>query len=176
MGVPAGMVGADFELRFYFRRSCLAIRCHRFMLAARSDVFNSIFMESPLKENWKIELDGFAEVPAKNMIKYIYTGTIDDVPIDTVSAHLSLVTMFKLEQMGQLVQRRIIDSLELDISNCIKYLNMGLSNPFLLQLKEKAIRTIVDNLSTLVSLDEWEDLVQSQPSLTTEILRIYFMR
>ena len=108
------------------------------------------------------------------MIKYIYTGTIDDVPIDTVRDHLRLVTMFKLEPMGQLFQKRIIDSL--DISNCIKYLNMALSNPFLLQLKEKAIKTIVDNLRSLVSLEEWEDLVRSQPSLTTEILRIYFMR
>ena len=175
LGVPIGMVGADFRLRFYpVPLHIPDILCHRFMLAARSEVFHSLFMESPLLPEWKMESDEMTVEATQNMIKYIYTGTIDDVAMDSVSAHLSLVTMFKLEPMGQLVQRRIIESL--DSSNCIKYLNMALSNPFLLQLKEKAIRTIVDNLSSLVSLGEWEDLVRSQPSLTTEILRIYFMR
>ena len=172
MGVPrSGMVGADFKLKFY-PSSIPDIFCHRFMLAARSEVFHSIFMETPLKQDWKIE--NSSEVAVKNMMKYIYTGTIDDVPIDKVPDHLRLVTMIKLEPMGQLVQRRIIDVM--NDSNCIKCLNISLSNPFLLQLKGKAIRTIVDNLSSLVSLEEWEDLVRSQPSLTTEILRIYFMR
>ena len=55
-GVPGGMLGADFTLRFHVYPSSIhaklpycAIRCHRFMLAARSEVFHSVFMESPLK-------------------------------------------------------------------------------------------------------------------------------
>ena len=204
-----GMVGADFTLRFYHTSSIrdsmehpdinlVDIRCHRFMLAARSEVFHFLMVPfpygNPQASEWKICLDGLCEVSAKNTIKYIYTGTIDDVPIDTFSAHLKLVFEFKLYGLAELVQRRIIDSL--DASNCIKYLNMALSNlfpandvavvafvingktfpfsSFLLQLKEKAIRTIVDNLSTLVSLHEWKDLLRSQPSLTAEILIKYF--
>ena len=171
LGVPIGMVGADCELRFYPGES---LRCHRFMLAARSEVFHSLFMRNPQMDYWKIDSDGMTEVEvtAKNMVKYIYTGTIDDVPIDTVSDHLRLVAEFKLEPMGQLVQRRVIETL--DTFNCIKYLNVAISNRSLLQLKEKAIKTIVDNLGSLVSLDSWEELLRSQPSLTAEILRNHF--
>ena len=166
------MVGADFMIRFWF---CPVpdVWCHRFMLAARSRVFHDMFMASPDMDHWKIDIV-LEEVTAHNMIKYIYTGTIGDVPIDTVSDHLNLASTYKLELMGQLVQKKLIDSLE--SSNCIQYLIMALSDPLLLGLKEKAIKTIVDNLSDLVTLEEWEDLTKSQPSLTTEILRIYFMR
>ena len=42
MGVPrSGMVGADFKLKFY-PSSIPDIFCHRFMLAARSEVFHSL--------------------------------------------------------------------------------------------------------------------------------------
>ena len=92
----------------------------------------------------------------------------------SLNDHLSLAGTYKLEPMAELVQKKLMDSL--DPSNCIKYLVTALSDPRLLGLKEKAIKTIVDNLSDLVSLDEWENLTKSQPSLTTEILRTYFMR
>ena len=87
---------------------------------------------------------------------------------------MDLASTFKLETMGKLVQKKLIDSL--DPSNCFKYLIVALSDPLLLGLKEKAIQSIVDNLSHLVTLEEWEDLTKSQPSLTTEILKTYFMR
>ena len=145
------------------------------MLAARSEVFHDMFMETPLLDAWKIEIDEEgAKVAAENMMKYIYTGTIGDVPPDTVSGHLNLTSTFKLEPMGELVQKKLIDSL--DPTNCIKYLITAFSDPLLLGLREKAIKTIVDNLSDLVSLEEWEDLNKSHPNLTTEILRTYFMR
>ena len=102
------------------------------------------------------------------------TGTIGDVTIYSVSDHLNLASMMKLELMGKLVQKKLIDSL--DPSNCIQYLIMAHSHPLLLGLREKAIKIIVDNLSNLVTLEEWEDLTESQPSLTTEILRTNFMR
>ena len=75
--------------------------------------------------------------------------------------------------MGELVQKKLVDSI--DSSNCIKHLIKSLSDPLLLGLKKRAIKTIVDNLSDLVSLEEWEDLNKSHPSLATEILRTYFM-
>ena len=173
LGVPCGMVGADFRIRFW-NTPIPDIRCHKFILAARSEIFHGMFMESPFLKGWKIQINDLKEVTAQNMMKYIYTGTIGDVPTDTVSHHLYLANFFKLKPMGQLVQKKLIDSL--DSSNCIQYLIMALSDPLLLVLKEKAIKTIVDNLSDLVTLEEWENLTKSQPSLTTEILRTYFMR
>ena len=183
MGVPCGMIGADFQLRFWCYDKdrekavdCPPIRCHRFMLAARSEVFHDWFLETPLLYSWKIEIDeeGAKVAAAENMIKYIYTGTISDVPPETISAHLYLASTFKLEPMGELIQKKLIDSL--DPTNSIKYLITAFSDPLLLGLREKAIKTIVDNLSDLVSLEEWEDLNKSHPSLATEILRTYFMR
>ena len=110
-------------------------------------------------------------------LKFIYVGTIDNVPLVSVSdllCLLSLAATYKLELMRELVQKKLIDSLS--PSNCIKYLSVALSYPLLLELKEKAIKTIVDNLSDLVGLEEWDELTKSDPSLNTEILRIYFMR
>ena len=110
-----------------------------------------MFMETPLLDAWKIEIDEEgAKVAAENMMKYIYTGTIGDVPPDTVSGHLNLTSTFKLEPMGELVQKKLVDSM--DSSNCIKYLITASTDPLLLGLREKAIKTIVDNLSDLVSL------------------------
>ena len=65
-----------------------------------------------------MEMNGLKEATAQNMIKYIYTGSINDVKIDTVSDHLNLASTLKLKQRGQLVQKRLINSL--DPSNCIK--------------------------------------------------------
>ena len=172
LGVPCGMVGADFTIRW--NTPIPDIRCHKFILAARSEIFHGMFMESPCLKGWKITINDLKEVTAQNMMKYIYTGTIGDVPTDTVSHHLYLANFFKLKPMGQLVQKKLIDSL--DPSNCIQYLIIAHSHPLLLGLREKAIKIIVDNLSDLVTLEEWEDLTKSQPSLTTEILRTNFMR
>ena len=72
-------------------------------------------------------MNGLKEATAQNMIKYIYTGSINDVKIDTVSDHLNLASTLKLKQRGQLVQKRLINSL--DPSNCIKYLFVALSDP-----------------------------------------------
>ena len=83
------MIGADFQLRFWCYDKdgekavdCPPIRCHRFMLAARSEVFHDMFLETPLLDAWKIEIEeeGAKVAAAENMIKYIYTGTISDVP------------------------------------------------------------------------------------------------
>mgnify|MGYP001410787047 CR=1 FL=1 len=76
------------------------------------------------------------------MIKFIYTGTIDDVPLDTVRGHLHLVTTYKLEMMGPLVQKRLSDSLS--AANCVKILLLSLAEPILLELKEMAIQTIIN--------------------------------
>ena len=64
-GVLSGMVGADFELRFYGPH--VRYGCHRFMLAVRSEVFHSIFMENPEKKYWKIELGGFSEDKSQSL-------------------------------------------------------------------------------------------------------------
>ena len=80
------------------------------------------------------------------------TGTIGDVTIYSVSDHLNLASMMKLELMGKLVQKKLIDSL--DPSNCIKYLFVALSDPLLLRLKEQERNTIMNNLSDLVTLEE----------------------
>ena len=122
MGVPCGMIGADFQLRFWGEKAegCPPIRCHRFMLAARSEVFHDMFLETPLLDAWKIEIEEEgAKVAAENTMKYIYTGTIGDVPPETVSAHLYLASTFKLEPMGELIQKKLIDSL--DPTNCIPH-------------------------------------------------------
>ncbi len=170
-----GMFCVDFTLRFW-PISC--VDCHKFMLAARSKVFYDMLMEDPLMTYFKIEVIDFKMNKAvpHNMLKFIYTGTIDDVPLDSVSDHLRLAATYKLESMSELVQKKLIDSLKLNPLNSVKYLVTAISDPLLLGLKEKAIIAIVDNLSDLVNLEEWEDLTKSQPSLTTEILRTYFMR
>ena len=175
--VTGGMIGVDFTLKFW---PICSFRCHKFILAARSKVFYDMFTADPLMQEFKVEAD-FSDYynpdykkAAQNMLKFMYTGTIDSVPLNSASDHLRIATTYKLEPMGELVQKKLVDSL--DSSNCIKYLITSLSDPLLLGLKEKAIKTIVDNLSDLVSLEEWEDLTKSQPSLTTEILRTYFMR
>ena len=94
--------------------------------------------------------------------------------MDSVSDLLRLASTYKLELMVELVQKKLMDLL--DLSNCIKILMVALSDPLVLRLKMGSIQTIVDNLSDLVAGNEWESLAKSQPSLTTEILRIYFMR
>ena len=170
IGFPmGGMIGVDFDLVFYATAS---FRCHKFMLAARSKVFHDMLVADPKMTKFKIQVISSDKAVANNVLKFIYTGTIDDVPLDSATDHLNLAATYKLEPMGELVLKKLVDSL--DSSNCIKYLITSLSDPLFLGLKEKAIQTIVDNLGDLISLEEWEDLTKSQLSLTNEILRTYF--
>ena len=115
-------------------------------------------------EEFKVEADHLnpelIKKVAQNILKFIYTGTIDDVPLDSVSDLLRLAATYKLEPMSELVQKKLIDSLKLNPLNSVKYLVTAISDPLLLGLKEKAIQTIVDNLGDLISLEEWEDLTK----------------
>jgi len=133
MGFAHGMIGTDFHLVIY--GSC-SFRCHKFMLASRSKVFQDMFMANPTMSEFKLEpLTRVSKAAPHNMLMFIYTGMIDDVPLEAVSDHLWLAATCKLEPMAELVQKKLIDSL--DPSNCIKYLITALSDPLLLGLKEK---------------------------------------
>ena len=92
--------------------------------------------------------------------------------MDSVSDLLRLASTYKLEPMVELVQKKLMDSL--DPTNCIKILMVALSDPLLLRLKNSSIQTIVDNLSDIVAGSEWEELTKSQPVVSTEILRDAF--
>ena len=172
------VLGADFALTVSGR----VIHCHKFMLAARSKVFrdmltaNSILSGEFQYQDPKLdsfEIDYHHKAAVHNMIKFIYTGTIDDVPIDTVSDHLRLATTFMLEPMRQLVEKTLID--DISTSNALKLLNLALKEPLLLGLKEKVFDTIVNNLSTVTSLEEWEKFSSDHPCMTEKILCTYFM-
>ena len=166
------VLGADFALNVSGR----VIHCHKFMLAARSKVFRDMLFGEFNHQDPKLdsfEIDYHHKAAVHNMIEFIYTGTIDDVPIDTVSDHLRLAKTFKLEPMEQLVERKLTD--EISTSNALKLLNLALKEPLLPGLKEKVFDTIVNNLSTVTSLEEWENFSSDQPCMTEKILCTYFM-
>jgi len=64
MSVLSGMIGTDFTLKFYGSH----LRCHKFILAARSKVFLEMFMANPMMSEFKFEEDHFSEEVANSML------------------------------------------------------------------------------------------------------------
>ena len=163
------ILGADFTINVQGK----GIHCHKFMLAARSQVFHDMFKADPKLDSY--EMGHHFTTAVKNMISFIYSGILktSDIPIETVPDHLRLATTYNLEPMRQLVEQKLIDCIS--ASNAIKLLNLALDEPSLIHLKERALDCVVNNLSTVTRLEEWENFTSDQPDMTKKILCTYFM-
>ncbi len=96
----------DLVSGYHLKRFCdfslvcrdVSYACHRFVLASRSEVFNSIFEESP--EATQLELNGYLPLAVGLFVDFIYDGIVGPQVGDDVKALSDLLLLehrFKVE-------------------------------------------------------------------------------
>jgi len=144
------------------------LKCHGFMLAARSRVFKSCLTRSGFEESdsRRIKINEDVETVTQ-MLKYIYTDAFD---ADDDSIFDLFIAADKYDIQGLKDKCRDILISDLDVSNatdCFRLANIY-GSP---ELLEKSGKMILDHLDEVVETDGWKSLDDQEQDQVLEQVR-----
>ena len=145
------------------------VPCHRFILAARSQVFKKLFAsksatDEPLKESIDASAEGL-----KAMVKYLYTDILDDTNIN--EDLMNLADKYELAQMKELCLPFFVKKVRGD--NCLKAYIYGHLHNYE-PLKAKAFEAMDENWSMYESSPDITEMMKTHPNAVLEIVnRLY---
>jgi len=141
--------------------------CHKFILKARSPVFNAMF-KTNMKEgkSGEINVDNHDPNVFADMLHFIYTGRI---PInDKLSKDLlTAANYYQLEQLKTACEENLCRTL--GINNCIGFLFFADTYSVKL-LRKRSLEMAAKNLSALMKSSEWNEDLSNYPLLKDEIV------
>jgi len=140
--------------------------CHKFMLSARSPVFQAMFisdMEETKYGTVKVE-DVHPDVMTE-ILQYVYTGC--SLNIDKhAEAILAAAEKYLLDQLKVCCEDHL--SGILDVENCIELLLLGERNNAT-ALKKAALLFLTDNMTKFIAGD-WKQKLKNHPVLVMEVM------
>jgi len=144
-------------------------RCHKFILRARSPVFDAMF-KGDMKENSSgvVTIDNLDPKVVTSMLYFIYTGkipNIDEIAKDLLAA----ANQYQIEKLKSCCEEKLCQSLE--SNNCLEFLILAqvYSTPF---LKKCSLEMAAKNLVDLVETNEWKEDLSDHPSLRDEVIKM----
>ena len=143
-------------------------KCHRVILSVRSEVFRAMF-QVDMAENRtkKVTIKDFDSDVVREMLHFIYTGvTTHDALKEKSGELLYLAEMYQLDVLKNICEENLCSTLE--ITNSIEYLVLGDLHQAD-KLRRMALRMIARNMTTLVTTEEYQDLVKNHRALIPEI-------
>jgi len=140
--------------------------CHRLVLAARSPVLKAMFVKNE-KEGVEniIDVSELDVETAKDMIRYMYTGTVKDLKFKATRL-LEAANKFNLPQLKIMAERNIIFNLSIHQALDL-FLLADIHNAEDLRIAAKQM--IVNNCSVVVEQEGWKDKLENHTSLMFEI-------
>lgn len=144
-----------------------SISCHKFILAARSQVFDAMFRHKDFKESVEgsVKIEDATPEAIKSLVKYFYTNKVDDAEITTdllIAAH-----KYDAVSLG----RRCVEFLRKNLSkdNAVEIFTIAyLHNAE--ELKQTSISFIVNNFKAIEEKNDLERFAQSHPRAIMEIM------
>jgi len=141
--------------------------CHKFILKARSPVFNAMF-KTNMKEgkSGEINVDNHDPNVFADMLHFIYTGRI---PInDKLSKDLLIAAnYYQLEQLKTACEENLCKTL--GRNNCIGFLFFA-DTYSVKVLRKRSLEMAAKNLSALMKSSEWNEDLSKYPLLKDEII------
>ncbi|GFT17692.1 speckle-type POZ protein [Nephila pilipes] len=160
---------ASFE-DVHLKCGSVAIPAHKLILSMRSPVFSAMF-SSEMEETRKNEVDiTDVEVPVlRMMLKYIYTGKVENLTISLVEDLLFAAEKYQLKGL----KTRCSDYLKstVSIENVLGILSLGdLHDPDLKVFAMDFICEKCDEFPALERTEEWKNLLKEKLPLALEVL------
>merc|ERR1719334_1222831 len=144
-----------------------SFKAHRVILAARSPVFRAMFTHNmqETKNNEVIIKDIDAEV-MEELLRFIYTNKVNDVA-KIARPLLAAADKYALESLKVVCESTLIGQMTVeDVASILVLSDLHRCN----HLKEAALSTIRRIPDKIVQTTGWSELVQSYPSLVSEIV------
>jgi len=147
----------------------VSFECNKFMLAARSPVFKSMFQSNMIESQTNtVNIEDLLPEVVDGMLQYIHTGVtkhLNKLPRELLAA----ADRYQLEYLKSSCQAFLINSL--DVENCISLLILSeMYNAAL--LRKSALQFAVENMMSISSSCDWKKELTGFPSLLTDLIEM----
>jgi len=144
-----------------------SFECNKFMLTARSPVFQSMFIHD-MKESQTnvVNIKDIEPKILEEMLRYIHTGEAPN--ITEISPELiAAADLYQLDELKNSCQDLLIE--DLDVKTSIHHLI--LSDMYSAQkLRKEAMKFVCENMKLISSTCDWKKELAGYPSLMAEII------
>ncbi|XP_054722837.1 speckle-type POZ protein B-like, partial [Uloborus diversus] len=144
------------------------IPAHKAILAGRSSVFEGMF-ESNMKESREnvVEIAEMTPAIVKEMLQYIYTGTIENLSVDAAVDLYVASDRYDLQELKGWCKEFILEHISSD-DVCRVAVIADLHSDE--ELAKASRRIFKDNPKTIVESETWRDFKKENPSLHADLL------
>ncbi|GBN70381.1 TD and POZ domain-containing protein 1 [Araneus ventricosus] len=147
---------------------------HKAVLSARSPVFKSMFTtDMAEKASNYVDIDDLDADTVRRMLKFMYLDTLDDLKYENAKSLYFAADKYNIVSLRygclNFLKQNIL------IKNCLDILLLADKHQDR-DLKNAIHNYIARNDIEVLFSDEWKNLEKNQPQLTTEVLRVVYMR
>jgi len=142
-------------------------KCHMFVLAARSPVFQAMFTNDHKEAITKtVHIKNLSSNVVKDMLFYIYTGNTSNLA-QGASELLGAADQYQLDLLKCLCEEKLCSTTSLD--NAVEHLVLGdmYRAPM---LKKMAMSFVVKNMVSVVRTQGWKQKLIQHPELMAEVM------
>jgi len=140
--------------------------CHKFMLAARSPVFEAMFFSDMVEnKSGTVNVEDVDPDVMIEVLQYIYTGCSLNIDKHAM-AILAASEKYLIEQLKGCCEDHL--SGILDVENCVELLLLGERNNAK-DLKKAAVVFLTDNMNKFIAGD-WKQKLKDYPVLVMEVM------
>ena len=148
-----------------------SLPCHTNVLSARSPVFRAMFKaDMTEKKRGKVEIQGFSYEVLKNMLHFIYTGSLSTTDLDETELAdlLGAADQYQLDLLKKVCENKLCGIMNVD--NCLRLLAIADMHQAD-RLKALGMELGIKNMNTIVikSREDWKMCVKNHPDLVVEI-------
>jgi speckle-type POZ protein len=152
---------------------------HKIILAARSEVFDAMF-QHPTEEKFtnEIEIEDVEPVVFQELLRFIYTGRLSLVTMETMAAGLLMAAdKYVLDDLLYECENYLLS--EMSPVNCVELILRGdLLNPaeYMENVMDEAVTFFRRLPGEVMSTTKWEKLEKENPRLLLKVQKILFSK
>jgi len=140
--------------------------CHKFMLAARSEVFAAMLRHEFLeKQSSRVDVKEIDSETMELLLSYIYTGHVSDFKNVSVVELFKAADRYRLDHLKQMCEEELVNRVEPTNAADI----LSLAHKYNAQpLKSFALTMISKNVEEVLRTPGWKELILSDQGLLVE--------
>lgn len=140
--------------------------CHKFMLAARSEVFAAMLRHEFLeKQNSRVDVKEIDAETMELLLNYIYTGRVSDFKAVSVVELFKAADRYRLDHLKHMCEEELVNRVE--ASNAADILSLA-HKYNAAPLKSFALAMISRNVEQVMRTNGWKELILSDQGLLIE--------
>ncbi len=144
------------------------IKCHKFMLSARSPVLRMILnSDSKEAKTGVIEIKDSNPVSLRQFVNFLYSEEVEkDTDINNLAALLHLADKYDVGSLTKACCQRLQSKMDKENASDI----LRLARMYKLDLEEAAKEYVAEQAKDVIKTDSWNELLLSDPTVANEII------